>query len=182
MRASKLYPTEAVILRRKNLGEADRILTIFTKEHGKMRVIAKGVRRITSRRAPSLEPFSHVLLYLYKGKVWDHVTDVKVIHAFSTLGQNIDFISRGYYVCELIDSLLPEKQEHQDIFDLLISTLTHVSLGMEWESSLFARDLLVRLGYLSESHVIPNQSMQSYIENITQRRLHSFRFIARLKD
>lgn len=182
MRTSRLYSTEAVILKRKNLGETDRILTIFTKEFGKMRVIAKGVRRITSRRAPSLEPFSHVVLYLYKGKTWDHVTDVTVIHAYSTIGQNIDFISRGYYVCELVDSLLPDKQEHQDIFDLLITTLTHVSIDQDWESASFARDLLTMLGFLSENHVIPAQGMQSYVERITERRLHSFRFIARLRE
>ena len=68
------YRAEAIVLKHHDWGEADRILTAFTREHGKLRVIAKGVRKIRSRRAGHLEPFTHVMLQLAKSKELPIVT------------------------------------------------------------------------------------------------------------
>src|SRR5260221_14392220 len=79
MSSSRVYTAESIVLKRRNVGEADRILTIFTKRFGKMRVIAKGVRRITSRRAGHIEVFSHVVLTLHAYKNMDIVSKAAAI-------------------------------------------------------------------------------------------------------
>jgi len=69
-RRERLYRTEAVILRRSDIGEADRLLTCYTPTRGKIRVIAKGARKITSRKAGHIELFIHSALLIAKGKTW----------------------------------------------------------------------------------------------------------------
>jgi len=64
----KSYKAEGIVIKRKNFGEADRILTVFTKKYGKIKVLAKGVRRITSRRGPNVELFNQVELVLHQGR------------------------------------------------------------------------------------------------------------------
>jgi len=67
---SRSYKAEGIILKRINFSEADKILTIFTKRHGKVRAIAKGVRRLTSRKAGSVELFNQAGLFLLEGNLW----------------------------------------------------------------------------------------------------------------
>jgi len=76
------YKTEGIVLKRINYGEADRILTIYTKRHGKIRAIAKGVRKLTSRKAGSLELFNNVVLFLVKGKNLDIITEAQTVDLF----------------------------------------------------------------------------------------------------
>jgi DNA repair protein RecO (recombination protein O) len=81
MKPSRVYVAEGIVLKRRNVGEADRILTVFTKKYGKIRVIAKGVRRITSRRAGHIEVFTRVILTLHSYKNMDIVTEAQAITA-----------------------------------------------------------------------------------------------------
>lgn len=78
----KLYRDEAVVLRTHKLGEADRILTLLTREHGQVRAVAKGVRRTTSRIGARLEPFSLVQVQLHRGRSLDVVTQVETINPY----------------------------------------------------------------------------------------------------
>ena len=71
---TKSYKADGIIVARKNFGETDKLVTIFTKQYGKKVVLAKGIRRITSRRAPHLELFSAVSLVLRSGKSFDYIT------------------------------------------------------------------------------------------------------------
>ena len=78
------FKTEGIILKRMNYGEADRILTIYTLHHGKIRAMAKGVRKLQSRKAGSLELFNHSVLFLIKGKNLDLVTEAQTIDLFKS--------------------------------------------------------------------------------------------------
>lgn len=79
----RFYRDEAVVLRQHKLGEADRIITLLTAEHGLVRAVAKGVRRTRSKFGARLEPFAHVDVHLYPGRSLDVITQVHSLHAFS---------------------------------------------------------------------------------------------------
>ena len=77
-----LYRDEGVVLRAQKLGEADRIVTLLTRDHGRVRAVAKGVRRTSSRIGARLEPFSHVDVQFYTGRTLDGVTQVETIASY----------------------------------------------------------------------------------------------------
>lgn len=178
------YKAEAIILKRKNVGEADRILTIFTKEYGKLRVIAKGIRKIISRRAPHLEVFTRVVMVIHSGKSLESVSEVNSIEAFPYLRSDLARVSLGYYLCELIDSLLPERQKHEDIFKLLQESFASLNdehfNNIYYLSKQFTLELLWRLGFLPREKVLSGAKLQAFIENITERRLKTPSFAKRL--
>lgn len=181
---SRLITAHAIVLKRRNVGEADRILTIFSKQYGKMRVTARGIRRIHSRRAAHLEVFSHVSLVLHKGKTWDSVTEAAPIHAFSRLRESLPRVSAGYYLCELVDALLPDGQEHGEVYTLLVGALTALNdtTGIDPVvlSEQFALELLRRLGYLARDRVLLPNQIDPYIENIIEKRIRSHRLLTKL--
>lgn len=182
----RVYAVHAIVLKRRNVGEADRIVTMFTKEYGRMRVVAKGIRRIHSRRAPFLEVFFHVSLVLHKGKTWDSVTQASPIHAFSRLRESLPRVSAGYYLCELIDALLPERQEHRDIYSLLLGAFIQLNHTIEIDpvvvSEQFALELLRILGYLARDRALPSGQIDPYIERIIERRIRSHRLLTKFAD
>jgi DNA repair protein RecO (recombination protein O) len=121
-----LYSTEAIILRRADYGEADRLLTIVTPESGKARVMAKGARKITSRKAGHIELFTRVRLLLAKGRTFDIVSQAETIDAHRALRE--DLLRGGYahYLGELADQFIQEGSEDVALYDLLANGLTWV--------------------------------------------------------
>lgn len=184
MTTGRVNKTYAIVLKRRNVGEADRILTVFSKEYGRMRVVAKGIRRVHSRRAPYLEVFSHVSLVLHKGKTWESVSEVTAVHTFSTLRASLPRVSAGYYLCELVDELTPERQEHRDIYTLLLKALGVLDSADAVDpvavTEHFALELLRSLGYLARDRTLSRDHIDPYIERIIEKRLRVPKIIARL--
>ena len=120
-RRERVYRTRAIILKRREQGEADRVITIFTPEYGKRVVIAKGVRKPTSRKAGHLEPFTHASLMLAKGKTWDIVTNAQTVTSFRKLREDLDLTAYAYYFCELLDAFVQEDDPHPELYDLLLT-------------------------------------------------------------
>jgi DNA repair protein RecO (recombination protein O) len=118
----------AIVLRHSNWGEADRMLTLFTSEMGKLRAIAKGARKMRSRKAGHLEPFTHVRLMLARGRDLLIVTQAETVDAYLPLRE--DLVKTGYaaYVLELIDRFSYEDETESSIpFRLLAETLGRIS-------------------------------------------------------
>lgn len=181
MATTKLYKVEAIVLKRKNVGETDRVLTIFSKEYGKLRVLGKGIRRITSRRAPHLEIFSHVRLLLHQGKTWDSISEVQPVHTFAHIRQDLKKVGAAYYLCELVDTFLPERQEHADVFWLLRNTLADVNRGVHGQVVFaFAQTLLHTLGFLPKERILREEELPLFIERIAEKRLKTPKIIAQL--
>lgn len=178
------YRAEGIILKRKNVGETDRILTVFTSQFGKMRLIAKGIRRINSRRAPYLEVFSRVTLFIHHGKTIDGVTDVAAIATYGRIRTDLHRVSMAYFLCELIDALLPEKQEHRDVYLLFTNALAALDKGddalMHAQSRRFALELLWALGFLPRGRKLAGRKLQSFIENITEKHLRTPQFVRKM--
>ncbi len=107
-----LYRDEGVVLRTQKLGEADRIITLLTREHGRVRAVAKGVRRTTSRIGARLEPFGHVDVQFYSGRTLDGVTQVETMAAFgSAIAHDYSRYTAGTAMLETAERLTPEEGE-----------------------------------------------------------------------
>jgi DNA repair protein RecO (recombination protein O) len=122
-RRERLYRTDAVILRRHDVGEADRLLTLYTPHKGKLRVIAKGARKPSSRKAGHLELFMHSSLLIARGQNLDLITQAETIHGYRALRENLERLTQAHYVAELLDQLSTEGQENKLAYDLLVATL-----------------------------------------------------------
>jgi DNA repair protein RecO (recombination protein O) len=118
----RVYRTEAVIIRRSDFGEADRLLTLITPT-GKRRVVAKGARKTTSRLAGHIELFTHATLLLAVGRNLDIVTQSVILHGYDNLRADLKRIGAAYYAAELIDRLIEEEDENQPAFELLLAAL-----------------------------------------------------------
>jgi hypothetical protein len=124
MRSFKL---EGIIIKRRNYNDADRLLTVFTKEQGKITIKAPGVRKITSRRSSHIELLNHSLLNLHKGSGMPILTEAQTIDSFSIIKSDLAKVGDAYHLCELIDGLCPENQENNRVFFLLRNILTKLS-------------------------------------------------------
>jgi len=113
-----VYKAEAIVLRQQALGESDRIVTLFTRENGKVRAVAKGVRRTTSRLGGRIEPFTHARLMLARGRTLDVIAQADIVRAFGEVRKDLTRAAHAAYVMELVDRGLPERDRHEDVFVL----------------------------------------------------------------
>lgn len=118
-----LFTTEGIIVRRSNFGEADRILTVITPFKGKMKVVAKGVRRITSRRGGNVELLNKVKLHIFQGKGMPILTEAESISTFPKIKNDLTLSTYGSHIAELAERLLPEDQPSPVAFNLLATAL-----------------------------------------------------------
>lgn len=182
MREARTYKTEGIILKRNNYGEADKILTIFTKQYGKIRVMAKGVRKLSSRKAGSLELFNHAVIFLVKGKNLDLVTEAQNVNLFKNWRQNLVGVGLAYYFCELVDKLTPDNQSHPAVFEFLKEVLSKI--GQKENRALvreFEEKLLHELGFgVPEIFEKTQGSLKTYIESIIEKHLNSPKILKQL--
>jgi len=127
--AERSLRVEAVVLRHSDWGEADRLLWLYTRERGKLRAVAKGVRRLHSRKAGHLQPFTRVALLLAHGRDFWIVTQAETVMAYLPLRE--DLLRTGYaaYAVELLDRFTYEEGENRALFQLLTDTLQRISDG-----------------------------------------------------
>lgn len=178
------YSTEVIILGRKNFGEADRILTVFSKHYGKLRIIAKGIRRPTSRKKGSLEIFTHARLLLARGRNMDIVTDAEVKQSFTSWRMDLRKVGLAYHLVEIVDRMTAERQENKEIFDLLASSFEKLTSLGYWElygfTQTFKMKVLEELGFL-ERGVPILKNIDFYIEDLINGKLKTRKFLTQIK-
>lgn len=123
------YKTKGIVLKRMNLGEADRILTILTLKHGKIKAIAKGVRKTLSKLAGHLELFCLTDFIIAEGKSLDIITAAQTLKCFINLRGNSEAINIAYYLSEIVENMTAENQANADIFNLLDEVLEQIDNG-----------------------------------------------------
>jgi len=125
------YRDEAVVLRTHKLGEADRIITLLSRHNGKIRAVAKGVRRTTSKFGGRLEPFSHIDAQFATGRTLDIVTQAVTLHAYTEpLGGDYSAYTSGQVILETADRLVAEEREPSlQQFRLLVGALNAMTAG-----------------------------------------------------
>jgi DNA repair protein RecO (recombination protein O) len=118
-----LYRDEGIVLRTIKLGEADRIVTIFTQGHGKVRAVAKGVRKTTSKFGARLEPTSRVAVQCYKGRELDIVTQAETIEANRILREEYGLLTHAVPMLEAVDQTTPEREPNPAVYRMLAGAL-----------------------------------------------------------
>jgi DNA repair protein RecO (recombination protein O) len=149
---SRLYRTPAVVLKRTDLGEADRIVTLYSRDVGKVRAVAKGVRRTTSRSAGHLEPFTLTDVLFAVGRELDVISQAETVEAFRDIRENLDRTTHAYYLAEVVDLLTEEREENQAVFDALVEGLRDLGAAQDPRLVLivFHLRLMQALGYRPE--------------------------------
>jgi len=155
MNRERLYKTEGIILKRTDFGEADRLVTVYTPDYGKLRLLAKGIRKPTSRKAGHLELFTHSRLLIARGRELDIVTQAETVNAFRALREDLTRTSYAHYVAELLDQFTAERDKNRALFNLLLETLIRLCEENELDKAVryYEIHLLTLAGYRPELFV-----------------------------
>ena len=124
--ASHLYRDTAVVLRTYKLGEADRIIVLLTEEHGKVRAVAKGVRKTMSKFGARLEPGSHVRLLLSQGRDLDVVSQADAVETLAPLMADLDHLTNAMAVLEAADQMALEREPNAALYRMVVGALRTV--------------------------------------------------------
>ena len=145
----RLYRVSAVVIRQRELGEADRVLVLYSHGRGKLSAVAKGVKRPRSKLAGSLQLFSQAEVQLAAGRSLDVVTQARSVNAFYHLRQEMQRYVHASYAAELVDALTEEGMADPGLFELLVETLSALDAGGSPATLThsFEVKLLSRLGY-----------------------------------
>lgn len=180
------YKTEGIIIKRFNTAEADRILTVFTRDFGKCKVRAKGIRRVPSRRSPHVELLNHTMLTLYQNKSnISYLTEAETLNSFQDVKDDLTKVGFSYHLCELIDGLCPENQELSNVYDLFLDTIKKLSEctsgGIAETIHEFEVSLLVALGFWKrDERTLATLDTTQILENVLERRLRSRRIFSKI--
>lgn len=149
---SSLYRVEAIVLRHRDLGEADRLLTLYTRGQGKIRVSVRAARRTTSRLGGHVEPLVRASLLLVRGRTLDSVTQAQALETFPALRTDLLSASRGMHAAELVDLFTEELEPQPTLYNLLLEALRRLDQGEAGDPVLraFEMGLLEIVGYRPE--------------------------------
>lgn len=173
------YTVEAIVLKRYNFSDADRFVTLFSREQGKLTGLAKGVRRLTSKKRPALEPGNHVKAAFSQGRSTDLITQADLITSFPDLRQTLVKTTQLCQVLEIIDSLTAEAEAHPTVFTNLINLLYQLHLGGPQKTHILSatKHILIDLGF-----GIPDDpseaALKDHLHDITGHPLRSKTFFS----
>lgn len=145
----RTYNTSAIVLKRYDLAEKDRILVLYTREYGKLSAVAKGARKPGSKVSGASEPVTYCRLSLSKGSELDVVTQSEIKESFPVIKRNLDSVAHSLYLMELVEHVVDERQSNIEIFDTLLSSLyvLESSADPEIVTRYFELKILEILGY-----------------------------------
>lgn len=172
---NRTYTSEGIILSRKNYNEADRILVCLSKHFGKVTLLAKGIRKIKSKKRGHLEIFSKVKLSAVSGRGMDIVTETETINDFSGVRTNLNKITLAYYFCEVVNKISHEDGNPSNIYILLSNALENLEVETELKKLRlkFIYDLLIEMGYWPENKKMIDADI--VLEDVLERKLSSIR-------
>lgn len=180
----KSHTVEGVVIKRMNVGEADRVITLFTKTKGKVSAIAKGVRKLTSKRAGSLELFNLVKAQVVEGKgSLDTLAEVQLIASFESWRKHIGRVNLAYQMCEAVDKLTADNEPSPVVFSILVTALTQIgTLTSNWEEQVsnWLVEIVKDLGFFPADKKFTGDIAQ-FIEQVSSRSYNSPRILQRLK-
>jgi DNA repair protein RecO len=183
----KTVRLRGLVLKRVQSGEADKLITVFSKSLGKVTCKAKGVRRLISRRAPHLELFNEVEMLVYLGPGLPLIFEAQTISNFLSFRTNAHLLGLAFYICEVVDKLLPEKEPHELVYNLVtqgLSKLNEMGGGEITNMRAFGvrvikehvTSALWELGYLPRGNY-PTLGLTAFVEEVAERKIQSRKFL-----
>jgi DNA repair protein RecO (recombination protein O) len=169
------FTSEGFVLARRNFGEADRIIDVYSKEKGKISLIAKGVRRPKSRKRGHIEVFSRVNFQAVSGKGIDIMTEAEMIDNYKEIRQSLKKISLAYYFMEVIGKITHESEINIRVYELLSVSLEKLrnTIFLKKLRLEFVKNLIIILGFWPENKVLPD--IDEKLEEILERQIFSNR-------
>lgn len=171
----KTYTSEGVVLSRKNYAEADRILVLFTKHYGKITLLAKGVRKLSSKKRGHIEIFSKVKFSAVKGKSMDIITETETIDAYDQVRLNLNKISLAYYFCEVILKITKDWEDDIKLYRILVDSLFDLQhrINLKKLRKEFITKVLIQLGFWDEEKKLSDPDAE--LNEVIERKLNSVR-------
>lgn len=171
----KRYSSEGIVLARKNYSEADRILDVFSKNYGKVSLIAKGVRKPKSRKRGSLEVFSRIKFSAARGKDLDLMTEVEIVDSFSSVRQNLKKIAVAYYFMEVIRRITREDEKNIELYSNILKNFRILKSAKSLRNlrKKFIYGTLTILGFWPKGKPMDNPDY--VLEEVIERELSSVR-------
>ncbi len=169
------YSSEGIVLSHKNFGEADRLLIVLSKNYGKLSLVAKGVRKIKSKKRGQIEIFSKIKFSAVKGHGIDIMTEADLLNDYSGVRVNLNKISLAYYFCEVVNKITHEGEQVSQVFGLLSLVLEELEQTTKLKELRvkFIYDLLTDMGYwpigrkLTEADIV--------LDDVIERKINSVR-------
>ena len=124
-----LYKDEGVVLKTIKLGEADRIVTLFTRDHGKVRAVAKGIRKTKSRFGARLEPFTQAAVLVYRGRSLDTITQADILTSFHEVREDYTRLTSAAALADIVEKITPERERATSTYRLLVDGLDALKAG-----------------------------------------------------
>lgn len=142
-----IYKDEGIVLKTIKLGEADRIVTLFAREAGKVRAVAKGIRKTKSRFGARLEPFTRVQMVIYRGRNLDTITSADIITSFDEVRRDYSRIRQASALADFVEKITPERERSLPTYALLHAALQALAQGKPNVVPAFVVKLLSHSGY-----------------------------------
>lgn len=171
----RTYSDEGIVLARRNFGEADRILFIYSKNHGRISAIAKGIRRLTSKKRGHLEVFSYIKFQIADGHGIGILTEADTINSFEKIRKDLKKVSLAYFFCEVIGKITHEHERNDGIFELLLTYLEKLQVETALKSFRmdFTAELLTITGFWPKGLKLLNPDEK--LEEVIERSINSIR-------
>lgn len=171
----KSFNDEGIILARKNYSEADRILIVFSKNHGRISLLAKGIRKVGSRKRGHLEIFNYIKFQAVKGKGLDLITEAEIIENFPEIRKSLRKISLAYYFMEVVGRMTHEEESNRELFDFILKNLYQLKEEKQLKKLRlkFIEEILIILGFWSKEKLLLNP--EGKLEEVIERKLNSER-------
>jgi len=169
MAKDAIYKTKGIIIKKADLGEVDRLFTIYTQNYGKLHLRAKSVRKNESKLKGFLELFTYGEFFIARSKTIDIITDVNPLDVFPSLHVSLASLGQAYYASEILDKLISGQERDELLWHLILDYFQ--KLDTAGEVSDFESRLLILLGY----RLPANQPPVEYIQTLINERINSAR-------
>lgn len=177
---NKNYSSEGIILWRRNFGEADRIVSVYTRNHGRMQLLAKGIRKPKSKKRGHLEVFSHINFSATRTDGIGIMTETETVDGYGQIRDNLPRVSLAYYFMEVISSVTHGQEKNEELFDLLVNFLTRLKTekNLKIMRNEFCTQTLIVMGFWPRGKKL--ESPDDLLEEIVERKVSSVRVGKRL--
>lgn len=176
----KFLKDKGFVIKRVSFGESDRFITVYTRHYGKLELVARGVKKITSRRSSHIEPFNMLSFQAVQGHKGYILTEVELLKSSQSLKNDLYGYASLFKMCEIIDKLCPAEEPNSQIFDIARSLLDENDRRPLEEKMFDVQvELLTSLGYWeSRKKFISATALNRYIESIMERKFKTDQFFA----
>lgn len=170
------YSSEAFVLSRKKFGEADRILVVFSKDFGKLHLLAKGIRKPKSRKRGHLEVFTRIKYSVSRTHGMELITEAETVDSYEAIRKDLKKVAVSFFIMEVVDKLIREDEKHDLLYELVRRTLTDIgkSRNLKKIREHFIEETLITLGFwpLGRELAEPDKVLEEILEKrVNSRRI-----------